>query len=184
VWRGPLIVKGVLRPDDARRAVDAAAVVVSNHGGFVLDGVPGSLRSLQGVAAAVGDRAEVLFDGGIRSGPDVAKALALGARAVLCGRATVWGLAAGGVRACDACSRRGATSSSSPSPSSVWRRSATWASTTWTSRRRGRRGRSCCDAAAFQRGSGGRRGSARQTVAASPTLMRPCWGPRMNHALP
>jgi isopentenyl diphosphate isomerase/L-lactate dehydrogenase-like FMN-dependent dehydrogenase len=97
-WQGPLVVKGILRPDDARRAVDlgAAAIVVSNHGGFVLDGVPGSLRALPTIVQAVGDEVEVLFDGGVRTGADVVKALAFGARAVLCGRACVWGLAAGG----------------------------------------------------------------------------------------
>ena len=98
LWPGPLVIKGVIRIDDARRAADAGAdaVVVSNHGGLVLDGVPGSLRSLPAVVAAVGDQVEVLFDGGVRSGPDVVKALGLGARAALCGRACVWGLAAGG----------------------------------------------------------------------------------------
>jgi len=98
LWPGPLVIKGVIRTDDAQRAADAGAdaVVVSNHGGLVLDGVPGSLRSLPAVVEAVGDRVEVLFDGGVRSGPDVVKALGLGARAVLCGRACVWGLAAGG----------------------------------------------------------------------------------------
>jgi pre-mycofactocin synthase len=98
LWDGPIVVKGVLRTDDARRAVDAgaAAVVVSNHGGLILDGVPGSLRSLPDVVKAVGGQAEVLFDGGVRTGADVVKAVALGARAVLCGRAYLWGLAAGG----------------------------------------------------------------------------------------
>jgi isopentenyl diphosphate isomerase/L-lactate dehydrogenase-like FMN-dependent dehydrogenase len=97
-WHGPIVIKGIMRTDDAKRAVDAgaAAVVVSNHGGLVLDGVPGTLRSLPGVAAAVGDQAEVLFDGGVRTGGDIVKALALGARAVLCGRACLWGLAAHG----------------------------------------------------------------------------------------
>jgi heme/flavin dehydrogenase (mycofactocin system) len=97
-WGGPFLVKGVMRPDDARRAVDAgaSAVSVSNHGGNNLDGTPAAIRALPGVAAAVGDRTEVLFDGGIRRGGDVAKALALGARAVLIGRPCLWGLAAGG----------------------------------------------------------------------------------------
>jgi L-lactate dehydrogenase (cytochrome) len=87
-----------MRPDDARRAVDAGAtaVSVSNHGGNNLDGTPAAIRALPGVAAAVGDGAEVLFDGGIRRGGDVVKALALGARAVLIGRPCLWGLAAGG----------------------------------------------------------------------------------------
>ena len=98
LWRGPLVIKGVMRTDDAKRALDAgaAAIVVSNHGGLVLDGVPGTLRSLPAVVNAVGDQAEVLFDGGVRTGADVVKALALGARAVLCGRACLWGLAADG----------------------------------------------------------------------------------------
>jgi isopentenyl diphosphate isomerase/L-lactate dehydrogenase-like FMN-dependent dehydrogenase len=97
-WGGPLVVKGLLRADDARRAVDAgaAAVVVSNHGGNALDGTPPTLRVLPEIVAAVGDDVEVLVDGGIRRGGDVVKALAMGARAVLVGRAYVWGLAAGG----------------------------------------------------------------------------------------
>ena len=97
-WGGPFLVKGVMRPDDARRAVDAGAtaVAVSNHGGNNLDGTPGSVRALPAVAAAVGGRAEVLLDGGIRRGGDVVKAVALGARAVLIGRPCLWGLAAGG----------------------------------------------------------------------------------------
>jgi heme/flavin dehydrogenase (mycofactocin system) len=97
-WGGPFLVKGVMRPDDARRAVGAGAtaVSVSNHGGNNLDGTPAAIRALPGVAAAVGDSAEVLFDGGIRRGGDVVKALALGARAVLIGRPCLWGLAAGG----------------------------------------------------------------------------------------
>jgi pre-mycofactocin synthase len=98
VWGGPFVVKGVFSPDDARRAVDigANAISVSNHGGNNLDGVPGSLRALPAVVDAVGDQIEVLFDGGIRRGGDIAKALALGAKAVLVGRAWLWGLAAGG----------------------------------------------------------------------------------------
>jgi pre-mycofactocin synthase len=97
-WDGPFLVKGVMRPDDARRAVDAGAtaVSVSNHGGNNLDGTPAAIRALPAVAAAVGGGAEVLFDGGIRRGGDVVKALALGARAVMIGRACLWGLAAGG----------------------------------------------------------------------------------------
>jgi heme/flavin dehydrogenase (mycofactocin system) len=97
-WGGPFLVKGVMRPDDARRAVDAGAtaVSVSNHGGNNLDGTPASIRALPAVAAAVGDRAEVLLDGGIRRGADVVKAVALGARAVMIGRACLWGLAAAG----------------------------------------------------------------------------------------
>ena len=98
VWKGPIVVKGVHTADDARRAVDvgAEAIVVSNHGGRQLDGVAATLRILPEVVAAVGDRTEVLFDGGIRRGSDIVKALALGARAVLVGRAYVYGLGAGG----------------------------------------------------------------------------------------
>jgi len=97
-WHGPIVVKGVLTGDDARRAVDAgaAAVVVSNHGGRQLDGVPASLRALPEVVNAVGDRVEVLLDGGIRRGGDIVKAICLGARAVLVGRAYAYGLAAAG----------------------------------------------------------------------------------------
>jgi L-lactate dehydrogenase (cytochrome) len=97
-WNGPIVVKGVHSGDDARRAVDAGAegVVVSNHGGRQLDGVAATLRVLPEVVAAVGDRTEVLLDGGIRRGSDIVKALALGARAVLVGRAYVYGLGAGG----------------------------------------------------------------------------------------
>jgi L-lactate dehydrogenase (cytochrome) len=97
-WDGPFAVKGIMHPDDARRAVDigASAISVSNHGGNNLDGTPGSIRALPAVVDAVGDQIEVLLDGGIRRGSDVVKALALGARAVLIGRAYLWGLAAGG----------------------------------------------------------------------------------------
>ena len=97
-WNGPVVVKGVHTADDARRAVDAGAdaVVVSNHGGRQLDGVAATLRVLPEVVEAVGHRTEVLFDGGIRRGSDIVKAIALGARAVLVGRAYVYGLGAGG----------------------------------------------------------------------------------------
>jgi L-lactate dehydrogenase (cytochrome) len=97
-WAGPIVVKGVHIGDDARRAVDmgADAIVVSNHGGRQLDGVPATLRALPEVVAAVGDRIEVLVDGGIRRGSDIAKALSLGARAVLAGRAYAYGLGAAG----------------------------------------------------------------------------------------
>jgi 4-hydroxymandelate oxidase len=96
--RLPLIVKGLVRPDDARRAVDAgcAGVVVSNHGGRQLDGAPATIDVLPAVAAAVGADAEVYVDGGVRRGTDVIKAIARGARAVLIGRPILWGLAAGG----------------------------------------------------------------------------------------
>jgi L-lactate dehydrogenase (cytochrome) len=98
IWRGPIVVKGVLTGEDARRSVDlgAAAVVVSNHGGRQLDGVPASLDVLPEVLEAVGSQAEVLIDGGIRRGTDVVKALCLGARAVLIGRGYAYGLAAAG----------------------------------------------------------------------------------------
>lgn len=98
VWNGPLVVKGILTADDARRAVDegAAAVVVSNHGGRQLDEVYPTIRALPEVVAAVGAETEVLMDGGIRRGADIVKALCLGARAVLVGRAYAYGLAAGG----------------------------------------------------------------------------------------
>jgi L-lactate dehydrogenase (cytochrome) len=98
LWSGPIVIKGVLTGDDARRAIDAGAgaVVVSNHGGRQLDGVPASLRALPEVVSAVNGQAEVLMDGGIRRGTDIAKALCLGARAVLCGRAYAYGLAAAG----------------------------------------------------------------------------------------
>lgn len=97
-WDGPFMVKGIMRPDDARRAVDsgATAISVSNHGGNNLDSTPAPIRVLPGIAAAVGDQVEVLLDGGIRRGGDVVKALALGADAVMIGRAYLWGLAANG----------------------------------------------------------------------------------------
>jgi L-lactate dehydrogenase (cytochrome) len=97
-WRGPIVVKGVLTADDARRAVDegAAAISVSNHGGRQLDGVPASLRALPEVVKAVTGQVEIWMDGGIRRGPDIVKALCLGAQAVLCGRAYAYGLAAAG----------------------------------------------------------------------------------------
>jgi L-lactate dehydrogenase (cytochrome) len=98
-WGGPFLVKGIADPDDARRAVAAGAdaISVSNHGGNNLDGTPAAIRLLPGVAAAVGgDAVEILLDGGVRRGSDVVKALALGARAVLLGRAHLWGLAANG----------------------------------------------------------------------------------------
>ena len=97
-WDGPMMLKGVIRVDDALCAADAGftAISVSNHGGNNLDGTPAAIRALPAIAEAVGDRIEVLLDGGIRRGSDVVKALALGARAVMIGRAYLWGLAANG----------------------------------------------------------------------------------------
>jgi len=97
-WQAPIVIKGVHTGDDARRAVDAGAdaLVVSNHGGRQLDGVAPTLRVLPEVLAAVDDRTEVLLDGGIRRGSDIVKALCLGARAVLAGRAYAYGLGAAG----------------------------------------------------------------------------------------
>ena len=97
-WSGPIVIKGILTADDARRAVDhgAAAIVVSNHGGRQLDSVPATIRVLPEIVAAVGVETEVLMDGGIRRGSDIVKALCLGARAVLIGRAYAYGMAAAG----------------------------------------------------------------------------------------
>ena len=97
-WKGPIVIKGVLTAEDALRSIDegAAAISVSNHGGRQLDGVPASLRALPEVVGAVKDQIEVWMDGGIRRGADVAKAICMGARAVLCGRAYAYGLAAAG----------------------------------------------------------------------------------------
>jgi len=97
-WGGPMMIKGVMRVDDAKRAVDVgmAAISVSNHGGNNLDGTPASIRALPAVAEAVGDQIDIAFDGGIRRGSDVVKAVALGAQAVMIGRAALWGLAANG----------------------------------------------------------------------------------------
>src|SRR5580693_6789962 len=98
IWKGPIVIKGVLTADDARRAVDegVAAISVSNHGGRQLDGLPASLRALPEVVEAVQGRIEVYMDGGIRRGTDIVKALCLGANAVLCGRAYAYSLAAAG----------------------------------------------------------------------------------------
>lgn len=98
IWRGPIVVKGVLTGDDARHAIDegAAAISVSNHGGRQLDGVPAALRALPEVVDAVKGGIEVWMDGGIRRGTDIVKAICMGARAVLCGRAYAYGLAAAG----------------------------------------------------------------------------------------
>jgi L-lactate dehydrogenase (cytochrome) len=98
LWGGPFLLKGVMRVDDAKRAVGigVSAISVSNHGGNNLDGTPASIRALPAVVEAVGDQVEVLFDGGVRRGSDVVKAVALGAKAVMIGRAYLWGLAAAG----------------------------------------------------------------------------------------
>jgi L-lactate dehydrogenase (cytochrome) len=98
LWPGPIVVKGVLTGDDARRAIDegASAIVVSNHGGRQLDGLPATIRALPEVATAVNGQIEVLMDGGIRRGADAVKALCMGAGAVLVGRAYAYGLAAAG----------------------------------------------------------------------------------------
>jgi isopentenyl diphosphate isomerase/L-lactate dehydrogenase-like FMN-dependent dehydrogenase len=98
LFGGPVIIKGILSPDDARKAVDsgADAVVVSNHGGRQLEGVPSTFEALPGVVAAVGDRTEILVDGGIRSGADAVRAVAMGARAAMVGRAWAYGLCAAG----------------------------------------------------------------------------------------
>ena len=98
LWRGPLAIKGIMTGDDARRAVAAGveAIVVSNHGGRQLDSLPSAIEALPEIADAVGDRAEVILDGGIRRGTDVVKALALGARACMVGRPMLYGLGAAG----------------------------------------------------------------------------------------
>jgi L-lactate dehydrogenase (cytochrome) len=98
LWPGPLVLKGVLSPADARRAADHGVdgLVVSNHGGRQLDGTPASVEALPEIVDAVGDRVEVLLDGGVRRGADVVRALALGARAVMVGRPYLYGLGAGG----------------------------------------------------------------------------------------
>jgi heme/flavin dehydrogenase (mycofactocin system) len=97
-WGGPFMLKGVTRVDDAKRAVQAGvtAISVSNHGGNNLDGTPATIRVLHPIAREVGDQIEVLLDGGIRRGSDVVKAVALGAKAVMIGRAYLWGLSANG----------------------------------------------------------------------------------------
>jgi len=97
-WKGPLLVKGILMPEDAVKAVDCGAdgIIVSNHGGRQLDGVPSAVRALPRIVDAVGNRADIILDSGVRRGSDVVKAVALGARAVMTGRSWIWGLAAAG----------------------------------------------------------------------------------------
>ena len=98
IWPGKLVIKGIMRADDARRAIDHGAdgIVVSNHGGRNMDSAPSTLDVLPGIAQAVGDRTTVFVDSGVRRGSDVVKCLALGANAVLTGRATLYGIGAGG----------------------------------------------------------------------------------------
>jgi L-lactate dehydrogenase (cytochrome) len=98
LWGGRLLIKGVMTAEDAQFAVDAGAdgIVVSNHGGRQLDGVPSTITSLPAISEAVGDQIEVFLDGGVRNGIDVLKAVALGARGVLIGRPWVWAMAARG----------------------------------------------------------------------------------------
>src|SRR5690606_27785482 len=97
-WQGPFVIKGILGAEDAERAADlgAAAIIVSNHGGRQLDGTPAPLEVLPEIVAAVGHRTEVILDGGTRRGTDIVKALCLGARACMSGRALLYGLAAAG----------------------------------------------------------------------------------------
>jgi L-lactate dehydrogenase (cytochrome) len=98
VWNGPIVIKGVMTADDAKRSVDAGAagIVISTHAGRQLDSVAGSLRVLPGIVEAVGSQTDVIFDGGIRRGSDVVKAIGLGAKAVLLGRGYAYGMAAAG----------------------------------------------------------------------------------------
>jgi L-lactate dehydrogenase (cytochrome) len=98
LWKGKLILKGILDPEDARRAIEVGcdAIIVSNHGGRQLDGAPSSIRALPAIVKAVGGKTEIILDSGIRSGQDVLKALALGADSAMIGRAFLYGLGAGG----------------------------------------------------------------------------------------
>ena len=98
IWPGKLVIKGIMRADDARRAIDHGVdgIVVSNHGGRNMDSAPSTLDVLPGIATAVGDRTTIFVDSGVRRGSDIVKCLALGANAVLTGRATLYGIGAGG----------------------------------------------------------------------------------------
>jgi isopentenyl diphosphate isomerase/L-lactate dehydrogenase-like FMN-dependent dehydrogenase len=162
VWPGKLIIKGILDVEDAKTAVKlgADAVVVSNHGGRQLDGAPSSISALPAIAQAVGSDTEVMFDGGIRTGADVLRALALGARACMIGRAFVYGL---GARGKEASPRR--STSLRRSSASRWRSPAPRASPIsahkcwWTARRQSRRA------------------SAKQTTASLPSVRRPVRSP-------
>jgi L-lactate dehydrogenase (cytochrome) len=100
LWKGPLVLKGIIHPEDAERAVEvgADAIVVSNHGGRQVEALPAAIDALPGVVERVGRRAVVMMDSGIRCGTDIVRALALGARAVLVGKAFLWGLGALGER--------------------------------------------------------------------------------------
>jgi L-lactate dehydrogenase (cytochrome) len=102
-WKGPIVIKGIQTMEDARIAADVGveAIALSNHGGRQLDGAPPPLELVAPVAEAVGDRVEIICDGGVRRGSDIAKAVALGARACMAGRAYLYGLAAGGERGVD-----------------------------------------------------------------------------------
>ena len=130
----PVIPKGILHPDDAVRAVEhgAPAMVVSNHGGRQLDSAVAALDALPAVVEAVGGRAEVLVDGGVRRGTDVVKALALGARAVLIGRPILWGLAVGARTGCVTSWSCCGLSWHSTCCSAAWRVQAMWAAPCWS----------------------------------------------------
>jgi FMN-dependent dehydrogenase len=134
-WEGPFLLKGVMWVDDAMRAVDAgmSAISVSNHGGNNLDGTPAPIRALPAIADAVGSQIEVLLDGGIRRGSDVVKALALGARAVMIGRAYLWALPPMARQASRTCSTSCATASARRYWGSAGRRSTSSAATTSSS---------------------------------------------------
>ncbi|MEZ5258495.1 MAG: pre-mycofactocin synthase MftD [Ilumatobacteraceae bacterium] len=126
LWGGPMMVKGITRISDARKAIDAgvSTISVSNHGGNNLDGTPATIRLLPEIAEAVGDQIEIVMDGGIRRGSDVVKALCLGAKACMIGRAYLWGLAANGQAGSRTCSTSCATGSTRRCSGWARRRSA------------------------------------------------------------